>query len=498
MIRRMFQRRGTEAEWLAANPVLGEGEIGIELHEGESPAGRAKWKVGDGETPWVWLPYMGALPDGDYGDITVSNDGRTVTVDNNAITYAKLQDVAANSVLARAAGTDGDVSAVALAASQLLGRGATGDVAPIVLGTGLSMTGATLNASGGGSGDVVGPASSVNNNVAFFDGTTGKLLKDSGLALSGTNTGNETATSIATILHAATSKATPVDADELPLIDSAASYGLKKLTWANLKATAKAYFDTLYAAIGLITGSGLTSSATSRVIGRKSASGGALEELTLSDVLDLIGPAAQGDILYRDASGWARLGAGTLGQALVTGGTGANPAWGTVGSGAGGAMTYIGSATVTGAAATTLSISGLNLDVDTRYEISFEGANATGSATTLSLYFNSDTTATNYDVESVGFAGATTTPARANSSVFGQMAATSGTASVDMILTKGQDGKPSARIVAREDITTAIRLRSCSQMWRTSGTNVTGITITASVANSLAIGSIIRVWKTTP
>jgi hypothetical protein len=37
--------------------------------------------------------------------------------------------------------------------------------------------------------------------------------------------------------HAATSKTTPVDADELPLVDSEASNVLKKLTWANLKAT---------------------------------------------------------------------------------------------------------------------------------------------------------------------------------------------------------------------------------------------------------------------
>lgn len=37
--------------------------------------------------------------------------------------------------------------------------------------------------------------------------------------------------------HAAASKATPVDADEIPLADSAASFALKKLTWANLKAT---------------------------------------------------------------------------------------------------------------------------------------------------------------------------------------------------------------------------------------------------------------------
>ena len=38
----------------------------------------------------------------------------------------------------------------------------------------------------------------------------------------------------------------------------------------------------------------------------------------------------QGDILYRDGSGLQRLGAGTNGQALLTGGAGANPSWGTV------------------------------------------------------------------------------------------------------------------------------------------------------------------------
>ncbi len=55
-------------------------------------------------------------------------------------------------------------------------------------------------------------------------------------------------TVIAPGTHAATSKTTPVDADELPLIDSAASNVLKKLTGTNLKAYLKAYFDTIYAA----------------------------------------------------------------------------------------------------------------------------------------------------------------------------------------------------------------------------------------------------------
>ena len=47
--------------------------------------------------------------------------------------------------------------------------------------------------------------------------------------------------------HAAASKTTPVDADEVPLLDSASTFAVKRLTWANLKATLKTYFDTLYA-----------------------------------------------------------------------------------------------------------------------------------------------------------------------------------------------------------------------------------------------------------
>ncbi len=48
---------------------------------------------------------------------------------------------------------------------------------------------------------------------------------------------------------------------------------------------------------------------------------------SLTAVLDLIGSAAQGDILYRGAASWARLGAGTAGQSLQTNGAGANPSW---------------------------------------------------------------------------------------------------------------------------------------------------------------------------
>ena len=49
-------------------------------------------------------------------------------------------------------------------------------------------------------GAVTGPASSVSDNVVFFDGTTGKIIKDSGLTLSGSNTGDETTATIKTKL----------------------------------------------------------------------------------------------------------------------------------------------------------------------------------------------------------------------------------------------------------------------------------------------------------
>jgi hypothetical protein len=61
---------------------------------------------------------------------------------------------------------------------------------------------------------------------------------------------NSAGLDIPSTIHAASSKTTPVDADETALVDSAASNGLKKLTWANVKATLKTYFDTLYYIVG--------------------------------------------------------------------------------------------------------------------------------------------------------------------------------------------------------------------------------------------------------
>lgn len=79
-------------------------------------------------------------------------------------------------------------------------------------------------------------------------------------------------------IDAASSKTTPVDADYLGVIDSAAGNALKKISWADIKTTLKTYFDTLYAAAG----SGGTTFLTSKM-----SAGQAFNTTSFADVTNL-------------------------------------------------------------------------------------------------------------------------------------------------------------------------------------------------------------------
>ena len=73
------------------------------------------------------------------------------------------------------------------------------------------------------------------------------------------------------LIHVAPAKATPEDADELPLVDSTASWSLKKLTWANLKTALSGLYMALVAPGA--SGNILTSNGTAWTSGAPPAAG---------------------------------------------------------------------------------------------------------------------------------------------------------------------------------------------------------------------------------
>ena len=103
---------------------------------------------------------------------------------------------------------------------------------------------------------------------ALLSGNPSKLLRGTEIgaefdAIESAMAAAEAVNITAPIIAASTSKTTPVDADVLPILDSAASNILKKVTWTNIKATLKTYFDTLYAAVGSSAASGANADITS-------------------------------------------------------------------------------------------------------------------------------------------------------------------------------------------------------------------------------------------
>ena len=186
--------RRTAAEWTALNPILEVGVLGI---ESDSNPENVLEKLGDGVTSWNSLDYVTYGPSSGGGAVDSVN-GQTGTV---VLTTADIADSTNKRYV----------------------------------------TDANLTVIGNTSGTNTGDQTSVSGNAGTATALQTARNID-GVSFNGT----VDITVIAPATHAATSKATPVDADELPLVDSAASNVLKKLTWANAKATLKTYFDTIY------------------------------------------------------------------------------------------------------------------------------------------------------------------------------------------------------------------------------------------------------------
>lgn len=123
------------------------------------------------------------------GDATIIASG-AITIANNAVTNAKAAQMAANSI--KGNNTGGAANAIDLTATQATamlnamvgdtGSGGTKGLVPAPA-TGDAtkfLNGAGAWSSPAGAGDVVGPAAATANAPALYNGTTGKLIKDSG------------------------------------------------------------------------------------------------------------------------------------------------------------------------------------------------------------------------------------------------------------------------------------------------------------------------------
>lgn len=108
-------RRDTAANWTAENPVLAEGEPGL-----ETDTRKIKW--GDGSTAWNSLAYeydAVSLPDGDYGDIVASGSGTVLTVDGATTVGRNLWSLA-NPSAVRFLRINADNSVTARTAAEML------------------------------------------------------------------------------------------------------------------------------------------------------------------------------------------------------------------------------------------------------------------------------------------------------------------------------------------------------------------------------------------
>lgn len=130
------------------------------------------------------------------GDATLVASG-ALTIANNAVSNAKLAQMA--SLRIKGNNTGGASDPLDLTATQVTamlndfvgdsGSGGTKGLvpAPVTGDATKFLRGDGVFATPTGSGDVVGPASAVDDNIVTFDGTTGKLIQDSGIPITRLN-----------------------------------------------------------------------------------------------------------------------------------------------------------------------------------------------------------------------------------------------------------------------------------------------------------------------
>ena len=206
----------------------------------------------------------------------------------------------------------------------------------------------------------------------------------------------------------------------------------------------------------------------------------------------------EGDLIVRGASADQRLAIGSTAQVLTVDTTlSGKVKWATpTGAGGSGGFELAGEYTVTGSAATTMPVSGLDLDAHGQYFVDLNLDNATASGSAISLYYNADTTATNYDMQELGSDSSTTTSFRQNTGRICGLTASGDTLQSGYIR-RDVDGNVRSQWQSQRDDTTAINLSAIAHRWRTASTNVTSLVVSSSVASAFSVGCYVKVYRRT-
>lgn len=273
------------------------------------------------------------------GDVTASAGSNATTIANDAVTFAKMQNIATDRLIGRDTAASGDPEEISLVAPLEF----NGSQGVRVADNGISNT--LLRDSGALS--VIGRSANSSGDPADISATPASdaVLRESGgvLGFGTIATGGiaDDAVTFAKLQNIVTDSligrdtAGTGDPENITLNGTLEMTGAGALQRAALTGdvTAPAGSNSTTIANNAVTHAKYQDIATDRILGRDTAGSGDPEELTLSQVLDFIGSAAQGDILYRGASAWERLPAGTSGNVLQTQGAGANPQWAAGGAG---------------------------------------------------------------------------------------------------------------------------------------------------------------------